>query len=118
MAYNIIQGTTIRFYTSLAFTSLAGTAIDPDIVTFGFEIQGQTPISWTYTNGTGDPTGTIVRDGVGLYHADIDTTTYGAGIWIYTWAGKPLPSGGRDTTKTKVRAEGSVTVSPQSVPIG
>ena len=116
MAYNIIQGTTIRFYTSAPFTSIAGTAVDPDIVTFGFEIQGQTPVAWPYTNGTGDPTATIVRDGTGLYHADIDTTSFGAGIWLYTWAGKP--SSGNDATRTKVRTEGSVTVSPQSVPIG
>lgn len=116
MAYNIIQGTTVRFYTTQAFTSIAGVPVNPDIVTFGWQIQGQTPVSFTYTAGSGDPTNTIVKDGIGLYHADIDTTSYSAGVWIYTWAGKP--SSGLDTSATKVRAEGSVTISPQSVPIG
>ena len=112
----IFEGSTARFYITNAFTSISGTAVDPDTVTFAWQVQGGASGTYTYTNGSGDPSSVIVKDGTGLYHADIDTTSFGAGIWLYTWAGKP--SSGHDATKTKVRAEGSVTVSPQSVPIG
>jgi hypothetical protein len=113
MAYNIIEGSTIQFYLDKAFTSISGTAVDPDQVTFGFEIQGQNAIMFTYTWGTGDPTGTIVRTGVGLYYANIDTTNR-AGVWMWQWAGKPT-SLNHDTTRTQVVIEGTVTVSPRTV---
>ena len=98
-AYAVFEGTTIRFYTSTAFTSIAGTPVNPDTVTF------------TYTDGSGDPTSTIVRDGTGLYHADIDTSGK-AGMWIYRWTG--APSNGNDTTHTKVAFEGNVVVSAKA----
>lgn len=109
----VYEGSTVRFYTSSAFTSITGTIVDPDVVTFSYQVQGQTEYTYTYTNGTGDPTNTIVRDGTGLYHADIDTT--GApGNWVWRWAGAPT-SGGADTTKTKVATEGNVVVSARAL---
>ena len=116
MAQTYIQGTVLRFYTSSAFTSIAGSPVDPDEVLFGFEIQGQNPFSWTYTRGTGDPTGTIQRDGVGLYHADIDSTGYSDGTWVYAWACKATVLDA-DTTRTQTRAESTVIVTPQTVDI-
>jgi hypothetical protein len=105
----IYEGTTVRFYTSAPFASITGTAIDPDTVTFSWQVQGGATATYTYTNGTGDPTSTIVRDGVGLYHADIDTSGH-PGSWVWRWSGSPL-SGGADATKTKVATEGNVSVS-------
>lgn len=110
-AYAVFEGTTIRFYTSTAFTSIAGTPVNPDTVTFSYQIQGQTTVTFTYTDGSGDPTSTIVRDGTGLYHADIDTSG-NAGMWIYRWTG--APSNGHDTTHTKVSFEGNVVVSAKA----
>jgi hypothetical protein len=107
-AYAVFEGTTIRFYTSTPFTSIAGTVVDPDRITFSYQIQGQSTITFTYTQGTGDPTATIVRDSTGTYHADIDTSGK-PGVWIYRWTGAPF--NGTDTTHTKVAYEGNVVVS-------
>ena len=109
----IYEGTSVRFYTSQAFTSISGTVIDPDVVTFSYQVQGLTQVTFTYTNGTGDPTGTIVRDATGTYHADIDTTGQ-PGNWVWRWAGAP-GSSGLDTTKTKVAVEGNVVISGRAL---
>jgi hypothetical protein len=119
MAANLVanEGSVVRFYTSAtpypgaavgAFTSLSGVAVDPDVVTFGYVLENEAPVTFTYTNPGGDPTSTIVRTGVGEYQADIDTTGL-VGNWIWRWAGYPV-SGGADTTKTAIATEGSITV--------
>jgi hypothetical protein len=114
----IFEGTTVQFFTSSEpypnapvgpFLSLAGTAVDPDIVTFGYVLPNQPAVNFTYTAPTGDPTGTIVRDGTGLYHADINTTGL-VGQWIWRWAGRPNPLDNIDITKTAVATEGTITV--------
>ena len=109
----VYEGSTLRFYTSHAFTSISGTAVDPDTVTFAWQVQGGASGKYTYTNGSGDPSSVIVRDGVGLYHADIDTTSR-PGTWVWRWSGSPLPAGA-DTSKTKVATEGTVTVSARAL---
>jgi len=113
MGYNIIEGSTIRFYTSQPFTSIDGTIVDPDVVTFSYEIQGQTPVAYTYTQGSGDPTNTIVNTDVGYYQADIQTAG-NAGTWTWQWSGQPNGSGD-DPTNTSVVTEGTVIVSVASV---
>jgi hypothetical protein len=40
------------------------------------------------------PASPVVRDGAGLYHADLDTTGFPAGTWTYVWEG----SGGVQAT--------------------
>jgi hypothetical protein len=119
MAANLVanEGSVVRFYTSAspypgaaagAFTSLEGEAVDPDVVTFGYVLENETPVTFTYTQGAGDPTGTIQRVAVGEYYADVNTTGL-VGNWIWRWAGYPTNSGA-DTTKTAVATEGSITV--------
>jgi len=58
MAVNpaVNEGTTIRFYTSTPFTSISGTVVDPDVVTFQYVLPNTSPVTFTYTNGSGDPT--------------------------------------------------------------
>jgi hypothetical protein len=112
MSYNIIEGTTIRFFTTTPFTSFNGTVVTPDTVTFTYEIQGQTPVTFTWTNPSGDHTGTIVNTATGTFYANIPTTGK-AGVWTWQWAG--FSSSGLDSTATTVVAEGSITVSPSSV---
>ena len=107
-------GTVVRFLTTGAFTSISGVAVDPDEVGFAYEVQGQNPVQFTYTNGTGDTTGTIVRDGTGLYHADIDTTTVTPGTLVYVWWCKATVLDA-DVTRTQTRAEGSIVLTPQTV---
>lgn len=128
MSYNIIEGVTVRFSTSSAtapsgviqigsgqpFTSITGTIVDPDVVTFAYSVQGQTTVTYTYTNGNTppDPSLTIVKTAVGTYQADISTTAL-PGTWAYKWEGQPGVSG-LDTTKTSAIFNGEVTVSPSN----
>lgn len=109
MAYTVYEGSTLRFYTSKPFTSISGTVVDPDKVEFSYQVQGQAVVTHTYTNGSGDPTGTIVRVATGDYYADIDTSGK-SGVWTWRWFGYPVTNG-PDTTHTQVATEGSVTVS-------
>jgi len=99
------QGTAITLATKEPFTAIDGTIIDPDVVLFGFQIDGDSSktYTFTYTYGTGDPTGTIVRTGLGLYQATIDSDAYAPGVWVYSIACEPSSSVNHDSTKTKIR---------------
>jgi hypothetical protein len=113
-SYNYIAGATIRLYTKQPFTAVDGeTVVNPDIVAFQYEIQGQTPVSYTWVNPTGDPTGTVVQseEGVGWFQADLDTTD-NEGTWTVGISGQP--SSGEDTTATSASWEGEVVISPSS----
>src|ERR1019366_582877 len=79
-------GSAVRFSTG-PFASLGGSAVDPDIVTFSFTPPGGSAVVFTYNFGLVGNDGTIVRDSVGNYHADVDTTPYSAGVWKYSWQG-------------------------------
>jgi len=107
----VVLGTKIALYTSTPFTSAAGVPVYPDKVVVAFTVEGGTPTVFTYTEPTGDPTGTIVKDTqhVGYYTATIDTTSYGAGLWQYSIVGEPT-SYAQDSTATKVRFDGQLTV--------
>lgn len=108
--------TSITFETVNPFTAVDGTIIDPDKVLFGFQIDGDVDkvYTFTYTYGTGDPTGTIVRTGLGLYKASIDPSQYDPGVWTYSMAAVPDPDIAHDYTQTKVRKDGQIVV--QGVP--
>jgi hypothetical protein len=106
------QGTAITFATQSPFTAVNGTVVDPDQVLFGFIIDNDPTQTYTfvYTNGTGDPTRTIVRDSAGYYHASIDTLAYNSGVWVYSFAGRSDVAVGLDSTKTEVRVEAQCVV--------
>ena len=110
MSYNVIEGSTIQFYTSVPFTSISGTVVNPDKVQFSYSVQGQTEQTFTWTNPTGDPTNTIHQgsQGTGYFYANISTVGT-SGTWNWKWFG--YPSSGADTTATQVAAEGTVIVS-------
>ena len=107
----IVEGSAARFYTSTPFTSMANTVVDPDIVTFTWNVQGTTPTTYTYTNGASppDPTYHIVRDSAGTYHVNLQTAGY-PGTISYQWSGQPGVSG-LDTTKTSVVWDGTQIIS-------
>lgn len=113
MSYNVVEGSVVRFYTTKAFTALSGVAVNPDVVTFSYEVQGITTVTYTWTNPTGDPSGTIVKTGTGLFQADIQTLGY-PGTWTWQWSGQP-GSSGLDTTKTSVIDDGELIVSPKAI---
>ena len=99
----VIEGTVVRFYTSSAFKDVSGTAADPTEVVFAYQV-GLNPVRQVIY-GVPQSWGTIVRDGTGLYHVDIDTTS-SPGLWSWTWAG---------VGAVQVRTEGQLLVSPASV---
>jgi hypothetical protein len=98
------KGTKFRIKTLAPFTNLNGAAVDPDRVLVGFEINNvaSSKTVFTYDWGTGDPTGTIVRDGTGMYHADIDSSLYPAGSYVISVACEPTNTA-HDASKTKLR---------------
>ena len=111
MSYTVYEGSAVKFYTSTPFTSISGTVVNPDIVTFTWGVQGQTATTYTWTNPTGDPTAHIINDSTGNFHVTLPTTGF-AGTWRYRWYG--YPSGGTDVTATEVAFEGEVEVSASS----
>jgi hypothetical protein len=107
------QGTAVTIATVQPFTAIDGvTIIDPDVVMFGFQIDGEASqtYTFTYTYGTGDPTNTIIRTGIGSYQATFDTSLYSAGVWVYSVACQPSTAINHDATKTKVRQMGQLIV--------
>ena len=119
IANTYTQGTTIEFFTSTPFTAQDQTTIvDPDIVYFGFQIDGGDPYIFTYTFNVGDPTNTINRLGLGTYVASIDTHDYSPGVWVYSFMGEPAQAVNHDQTKTKVRAMGELIVLKPNFPMG
>ena len=110
MSYNVIEGSTIQFYTSQPFTSISGTVVNPDKVNFSYSIQGQTEQTFTWVNPTGDPTNTIHQgsQGTGYFYANVSTVGQ-PGTWNWQWYGYPFS--GVDTTATQVAAQGTVIVS-------
>lgn len=105
----VYAGAKLRFLTSIPFTSFAGAAVNPDIVTLQYLAPGQPLRTLTWTNPTGDPSGTIVKTGTGIFQADVDTTGL-PGVWAYEWSCKP--SSGIDTTATQAAWKGLKTVLP------
>lgn len=102
-SYNLIEGTLVRFYTSTPFTTIDGTVADPTTVKFAYQVEGGSPNIATY--GTPASFGTIVRDGTGNYHIDVNTSGK-PGLWTWVWVGAGA---------VQTRAEGTVVVSPMSV---
>lgn len=64
---------------SVEFKNIAGTLTDPTTVTLRYRDPSGVMTDWTVTSGQ------IVKDGTGLYHADLSPTA--AGIWTYRFIG-------------------------------
>ena len=113
---DIYEGNNVTFYTSSnpkvgsapgPFLDTAGVAFDPDIVEFSYIVQGMEPNIFYYTQGSGDPTSTIIRIAEGEYQATISTDNQ-VGRWIWRWAGYPNP---QDTVNTTAAAvEGIINI--------
>ena len=106
-----VKGTAITVYTDVPFTAIDGTIVDPDRVLFGFEINGDSDQTYTfaYNWNVGDPTETIQRIAQGVYSAEIDSSLYPSGVYVYTLAGEPTEVA-HDYTKTKVRVDAEFVV--------
>src|ERR1035437_6784862 len=104
MNYTVMEGTEVRYLTTKPFTSITGTVVNPDLVTFHISVQGQTPVTYTWTNGASppDPTSTIINDSTGYFHADQSTLSVDGTVTSY-WEGQP-GSSSLDSTRTSVVA--------------
>lgn len=69
---------------SVTFYNILNQPTDPTNVTFRYRPPGQNPVV------VSTPDIRIVRDGVGQYHFDIDTTGWTAGSVPYRWEGSGL----------------------------
>lgn len=61
---------------------VTGVLADPTAITVRYGENPLAPVMWTYGSGA-----QIVRDSIGMYHANIDTTGLSAGTWYYLWDG-------------------------------
>lgn len=78
------QGDLVNVTTgSTGFVDANGDAVDPTGLTLTVGRRGATGAE-TYTYGVGD---VIVKDSVGNYEADIDTTLFVPDAWWYRWEG-------------------------------
>lgn len=65
------------------FKNAAGVLADPTTVTLRWRVAGGVETTWTWTSGTPGPN--IVRDSVGVFHADIPVAV--TGLHYFRWKG-------------------------------
>ncbi len=79
------EGSAVRLTATFTDPTNGNAAIDPTgiVLTLGQGgLLAPAPTAYTYGVGT-----VVVRDSVGNYHADIDTTGFAAGTWWANWTG-------------------------------
>ena len=77
-----MSGSLVR--TSAAFADITGAAADPSTVVLKYRKDAGATTTVTY------PSAPVIKDGTGLYHADLDTTGFagpGAQYWAVEWTG-------------------------------
>jgi hypothetical protein len=70
--------------TSAAYVNEAGAPTDPTVVTLKYKKDAGATTTVTY------PSGSVIKDSTGAYHADLDTTGFtGPGLqqWFVEWTG-------------------------------
>ena len=80
---DINPGDIVRVSTAPGFKDLAGVLTDPTTVRLLWRRHGEATTTWTWTSGSPGPN--IVRDSVGLFHADI--TVVEPGLHYFRWEG-------------------------------
>ncbi len=93
MANTYLAGTLVRVATYTGpvssptggFLNSSGVLTDPSTVTLKYRTsETGAVITVTY------PAAPVVKDGTGLYHADLDTTGSAEALWSYEWVGSGL----------------------------
>jgi len=77
---DINPGDIVRVATTPGFTNAAGALTDPTVVRLKWRAAGGATTTWIY--GTDSQ---IVRDSVGMFHADIPVVA--AGLHYFRWEG-------------------------------
>ena len=80
---DINPGDIVRLTTTPGFTNVAGALTDPTTVTLRWRVAGGTETTYTWTAAV--PGTNIVKDSVGVFHADI--TVVAPGLHYFRWAG-------------------------------
>jgi hypothetical protein len=80
MADLINPGDIVRVATTPGFKNLAGTLTDPTGVSLLWRVAGGATTTWVYPTDA-----EIVRDSVGVFHADIPVTL--PGLHYFRWVG-------------------------------
>lgn len=92
-----VTGNLVRV--SMTLKDSAGTLIDPTGLTFTYKPPTGNATTWTFGVDS-----ELVKDGVGLYHADIDANQ--AGKWRYRWestgTGQAAKEGEFEITKSLI----------------
>lgn len=79
----INPGDVVRVSTTPGFTNSAGVLTDPTTVTLRWRVAGGAETTYTWTAVV--PGTDIVRDSVGVFHADITVTS--PGLHYFRWEG-------------------------------
>lgn len=87
-------GDIVRVSTTPGFKDAVGVLADPTTVTLKWRAAGGTTTTWTWTSGTPGPN--IVRDSIGLFHADI--TVVSAGLHYFRWEGSGSVTAAEEST--------------------
>lgn len=80
---DINPGEIVRVSTTPGFKDAAGVLADPTTVTLKWRVAGGATTTWT--RPAAGPDTQIVKDSVGVYHADIPTTE--PGTHYFRWEG-------------------------------
>jgi hypothetical protein len=88
---DINPGDIVRVSTTPGFTNAAGALADPTTVSLKWRVAGGTTTTWVYLTDS-----QIVRDSVGLFHADIPVVS--AGLHYFRWIGTGAVTAAEEST--------------------
>lgn len=87
-------GDIVRVSTTPGFKDAAGVLADPTTVTLKWRVAGGVTTTWT--RPAAGPDTEIVKDSVGVYHADITTTK--PGTHYFRWEGTGVVTAAEEST--------------------
>lgn len=76
---------------TVAFTNLAGGAVDPGAVTVRVKNPVGVKTSYTYITDT-----EVLKDSTGNYHLDVEPAIQG--VWVYRWEGTGANKGAAEAS--------------------
>ena len=99
---DINPGDIVRVATTPGFTDAAGTLTDPTTVRLRWRVAGGAATTWVF--GTDAH---VVKDSVGLYHADISVVA--PGLHYFRWEGTGAVTAAEESTFNVVTSFGGAT---------
>jgi hypothetical protein len=87
----INTGDIVRVATTPGFVNAAGALTDPTVVRLRWRVAGGTETTWIYLTDS-----QVVKDSVGVYHADIPVIA--AGLHYFRWEGTGTVTAAEEST--------------------